>query len=372
MSVIGNTALRFDDELAMLLEYARSFCRDHGGSERVRERLETPQDFTPALWRQIVDMGWTGVGLPEDAGGSGLGIGAAVPLLESMGRALLGTPLMSSLLASQLLLRAGGEAQTAALEALAGGRIAAVADIESADRGGRCRSRVDGSGRVSGCKRLVADGAAAELFLVTARGEDGAEALALVPRSALREDAVTAAQLIDLTHRAADLQLDAVQAQQVLSGDAVSAALRDYRLLGALLVAAESAGAAAACLDTLVDYLKTRRQFGRPIGSYQALKHPAVEILAGVDNARSFVYHAATLLGSAPLDRDAEIACRMAKAQATQVLRYAGDRAVQFHGGMGFTWDCDAQLYLRRAQWAQQQFGDAQHHRRLLAALLLD
>jgi len=97
-----------------------------------------------------------------------------------------------------------------------------------------------------------------------------------------------------------------------------------------------------------------------------------VDILVGIDSARSFVYHAATLLSAEPLDRDAEIACRMAKAQATETLKYAGDRAIQFHGGMGFTWDCDAQLYVRRAQWTQQAFGDAQHHRKLLAQLLLD
>jgi alkylation response protein AidB-like acyl-CoA dehydrogenase len=108
------------------------------------------------------------------------------------------------------------------------------------------------------------------------------------------------------------------------------------------------------------------------IGSYQALKHPTVEILTSVDSSRSFVYHAATLITDEPLDKDAEIACRMAKVQATESLLYTGDMAVQFHGGMGFTYECDAQLYIRRAQWAQQQCGDAQHHRKHLASLLLD
>ena len=113
---------------------------------------------------------------------------------------------------------------------------------------------------------------------------------------------------------------------------------------------AESAGSAASCLDTVVDYLKTRKQFGKLIGSYQALKHPTVEILTGVDSSRSFVYHAASLVAEGPLDKDAEIACRMAKAQATDTLLYAGDRAVQFHGGMGFTWEFNCHLYYRRAQ----------------------
>jgi alkylation response protein AidB-like acyl-CoA dehydrogenase len=148
--------------------------------------------------------------------------------------------------------------------------------------------------------------------------------------------------------------------------------LRDVRLIGALLVAAEAAGSSGACLDTVVDYLKTRKQFGRLIGSYQALKHPAVQILLEVDSSRSFIYHAASLISENSLDKDAEVACRMAKAQASKTLSFAGDRAVQFHGGMGFTYECDAQLYIRRAQWTQQQFGDPQHHRKRLAALLLD
>jgi alkylation response protein AidB-like acyl-CoA dehydrogenase len=120
-----------------------------------------------------------------------------------------------------------------------------------------------------------------------------------------------------------------------------------------------------------VEYLKIRKQFGKLIGSYQALKHPTVDILTATDSARSFIYHAATIVGDGALDSDAEIACRMAKAHACQTLLYAGDRAVQFHGGMGFTYECDAQLYIRRAQWSQQQFGDAQHHRKRLASLLL-
>jgi alkylation response protein AidB-like acyl-CoA dehydrogenase len=198
--------------------------------------------------------------------------------------------------------------------------------------------------------------------------------VAHVRRDQLSDSAISEHTLVDQTKRSARVDFDgvAVGSGQVLSGAAVGAALRDIRLLGALLVAAEATGSAAACLDTTVEYLKTRKQFGKLIGSYQALKHPSVDILCDMDSSRSFVYHAATLVGDGPLDRDAEIACRMAKAQATETLLYAGDRAVQFHGGMGFTYECDAQLYIRRAQWSQQQFGDAQHHRKRLAALLLD
>lgn len=370
MSVIGNTALRFDDEQAMLLDYARSFCADKGLAE-ARLHLESEQAHDVSLWQEIVAMGWTGIGLPESAGGAGLGIGAAVPVLESMGRVLMGTPLMSSLLAVQLLVRADATAAAAILQSIAAGEVATVAQLEASGWGGsEVTAQLDENGRVQGHKRMVMDAAQARWLVVTLDHEQAA--LAVIDTQSLAADAIRPRELIDLTHRAADVLLEDVEPALVITGDGVPGALRDYTLLGALLVAAESTGAAAAALDTIIDYLKTRKQFDKLIGSYQALKHPAVDILNNVDSSRSFIYHAATLVGDGVLGRDQEIACRMAKAQATETLKFAGDRAVQFHGGMGFSWECDAQLFIRRAQWAQQQFGDAQHHRKQLADLLLN
>ena len=187
-----------------------------------------------------------------------------------------------------------------------------------------------------------------------------------------RADAITHKTLVDETKRAANVDFSGVtvSAEALLVNGAE--VLPDVRLIGALLIAAEATGCAAAALDTVVDYLTTRKQFGRLIGSYQSLKHPTVEILIQMDSARTFIYHAATLIDDGPLDNDSEIACRMAKAQAAEALSFAGDRAVQFHGGMGFTYDCNAMLYIRRAQWSQHQYGDPQHHRKMLAGLLLD
>lgn len=370
MSVIGNTALSFDDEQAMLLDYARSFCADKG-IPTARMHLETEHEHDESLWQEIVAMGWTGIGLPESVGGAGLGIGAAVPVLESMGRVLMGTPLMSSLLAAQLLLRAGGEASAKILESIAAGAMASVAQLESESwYAGPGDTQLDANGRLQGRKRMVMDAMQAR-WIVVCLSHEGGPALAVVDSTTLAGDARAPRQLMDLTHRAADLELRDVEPALLLSGEQVASALRDYELLGALLVAAESTGAAASALDTILEYLKTRKQFDKLIGSYQALKHPAVDMLNDVDSSRSFVYHAATLVDDGSLDRDQEIACRMAKAQATETLRFAGDRAVQFHGGMGFTWECDAQMFIRRAQWAQQQFGDAQYHRQQLASLLL-
>ncbi|MFK8043753.1 acyl-CoA dehydrogenase family protein [Congregibacter sp.] len=372
MSVMGSTAMHFDEEQSMLLDYARSFCADRGGLNAAREHLETPLEYSPAVWEEMVAMGWTGIGLPEELGGAGLGIGAAVPVAESLGKSLMGTPLLSTLLAAQLLLRADGEAAAEILRSIAAGQAACVAELESEDWNALPRNTVvDASGLLQGQKHLVMDAQSARWVVVVAL-VDGEPGLAVVDAESLSTDAVSPRVLIDNTHRAADITFDGVKPALLVSGAGVLGALRDYRLLGALLVAAESTGAAAACLDVTVDYLKTRKQFGKLIGSYQALKHPSVEILNMMDSARSFVYHASSLVGTDTLGKDQEVACRMAKAQATEALKFAGDRAVQFHGGMGFTWDCDAQLFIRRAQGAQQQFGDAQHHRQRLAALLLD
>jgi alkylation response protein AidB-like acyl-CoA dehydrogenase len=374
MSVVGNTTLSFSEEQGMLLDVARQFCRDKSPIAKVRAQLETETGFEPALWDEMVALGWAGIALPESAGGSGMGIATLLPVIEAMGRAMLGTPLISSALAAQLLLRAGNAEQgDRLLPDIAAGAPATLALLDNGDWGAEAVAlTLDKERKLQGAKKYVPDASVATVFVVSVmhRGE---LALAVVRADQLGDGALRANTLIDQTKRSANVDFSGVQVDEnnVITGPRVATALRDVRLLGALLVAAEATGSAAACLDTIVDYLKTRKQFGKLIGSYQALKHPTVDILTATDSARSFIYHGATLVDDGPLDTDAEIACRMAKAHASQTLLYAGDRAVQFHGGMGFTYECDAQLYIRRAQWSQQQFGDAQHHRKRLATLLL-
>ena len=357
----------------MLLDVAREFCRDRSPIEVVREQLETETGFDPALWQEMVDLGWAGIALPEAYGGAGLDIASVVPVVESMGRAMLGTPLISSTLAAQLILRAGNsEQKERLLPPIAAGTPATVGLLEQGDWGASAPAcTLDANGLLGGSKQMVCDAGVAQCFVVSVMGTEG-PALAV-----LGADQVAASRqehvLIDQTRRAATIDLNGltVTPENILSGPAVETALRDVYLLGALLIAAEATGSAAACLDTTVEYLKTRKQFGKLIGSYQALKHPCVDMLCDVDSSKSFIYHAASLVDGEPLSVDAESACRMAKAHATETLLYAGDRAVQFHGGMGFTYECDAQLYIRRAQWSQQVFGDAYHHRQRLASLLV-
>jgi alkylation response protein AidB-like acyl-CoA dehydrogenase len=224
---------------------------------------------------------------------------------------------------------------------------------------------------LQGKKLLVNDAAVADFFVVLTKYQDSI-ALVVVEATQLANNAISNRTLVDETKRAANVDFTGVTIESAAILAKGAEILPDVRLIGALLIAAEATGCAAAALDTVVDYLTTRKQFGRLIGSYQSLKHPTVEILIQMDSARTLIYHAATLIGDGKLSEDTEIACRMAKAQAAEALSFAGDRAVQFHGGMGFTYDCDAMLYIRRAQWSQHQYGDPQHHRKLLATLLLD
>lgn len=370
-------AISLSEEQAMLLDSAREFCRKRSDIHSVRALLDSATGFDTAVWEELVSLGWMGVAIPEEYGGSGLGIGSAVPLAECMGKSLMSTPFFSSTLAAQALLRGGSaQQQEQWLPAIAQGQVATMALLENEDWGDEVVSlvatTVGETLELAGAKAYVADATVAELFLVTVMHE-GKRRLLLVPTSSLAEAAISPQTIIDQTKRCArvDFSGTAVPAGNLLAGDCATV-IREVHLIGALLHAAEATGSASACLDLTVEYLKTRKQFGKLIGSYQALKHPVVGVLCDVDAAKSFIYHAATVVDQGQFDGDAEIACRMAKAQASEALKFAGDRAVQFHGGMGFTYECDAQLYIRRAQWLQHLFGDAWHHRKRLAPLLLD
>ena len=372
----ANLEISFSDEQAMILDSAKDFCRDKSDITTVRSLLKAETGYKDDVWAEMVALGWTGLALPEQYGGSEMGVGATIPLVESMGRHLLCTPFITSTIAAQAILRGGTDEQKNRwLPSIVEGAVATMALLDNEDWGAtktHCTlTPKDGNFVLEGKKLQVNDAAAADLFLVLASA-NGLPTLVMVDAKELPEGAISNKTLVDETKRAANVDFGGVtiKADSILAN--TTEVLRDVRLIGALLTASEATGTSAAALDTVVDYLTTRKQFGRLIGSYQALKHPTVDMLLQMDSARTLIYHAATLITDANLDKDTEIACRMAKAQATDALLFAGDRAVQFHGGMGFTYDCDAMLYIRRAQWAQHQYGDAQHHRKLLAPLLLD
>lgn len=373
-----NYSMSFNDEQAMILKAAKEFCKGKSPIAAVRELLESETGYEPKLWDEMVELGWPGVAIPEEYDGIGMDIGTVIPIAESMGRSLFATPFISTTLAAQALLRAGTSDQKKTwLPKIADGTIGTLALLDNEDWGAEailCTAAEEGDQiKLKGTKWFVNDAAVAEFFIVSVDYQ-GSPALIIVNSEQLAKSAIKRQKLIDETKRSYKVDFSGVVVDKsaLLESSKAVSTLRDLRLIGALLIAAEATGSAAASLDDTVEYLKTRTQFDKFIGSYQALKHPTVDILCQMENARSFVYHAATIVGEGPLDEDMEIACRMAKAQATEALLFAGDRDVQFHGGMGFTYECDAQLYIRRAQWAQQMFGDAYHHRKRLAGLLLD
>ena len=358
----------------MLLETAMDFCTNRSPIGTVRARIEDEKGLDAAEWQEMADLGWMGIAIPEAYGGLGLGLGSVVPVVESMGRTLLGSPFFATTLAAQALVHGGSEAQKQAwLPKLAAGAIGSVALIEADGDWDLANiasdARVDGGSVVlSGSKTFVLDATTADVFIVSAR-MGGEVCLVLVEQDDLDAGKMLRDVVIDETRRSYTVSLDGV----TVSPDNVleRACLTELQNAALLLLAAEIAGGAAGCLNVVVEYLNTRKQFDRLIGSYQALKHPTVDILLGMEAGRSHLYHAATVIDEDD-PKATEIALRMAKAHGSRSFAFAGDRAVQFHGGFGFTYECDAQLFLRRALWCQYQFGDERYHRQRLAPLLLD
>lgn len=367
--------LGFSEEQGDLLEVAMNFCRDRSPVEKVRSLLTDERGFDPAIWSEIGEMGWLGIAIPESYGGVGLSLAEVVPVAEAMGRYLLNSPFVSTTLAAQALLGGAGEEQKQAwLPRLAAGEVATLALLEADsdwDLGAAaCKASSVASGlKLSGQKRFVADASEAALIIVSVT-HDGAPALLLLEPGDLPAGALRRETIVDETRRSFELSLDGIQvpADRLMPPASAAAALTHIQLSTNLLSAADMAGANLALIDYTLDYLRNRTQFGKPIGAYQALKHPMVDAYVLYEQARSHVYSAAHCF-----DRqgEGEVATRMAKVAALEAYSQAGDRSIQFHGGFGFTYDCDAQLHRRRAIWHGAQSGDEAYHKRALAELLL-
>ncbi|MCA6282430.1 MAG: acyl-CoA/acyl-ACP dehydrogenase [Phenylobacterium sp.] len=365
----------FSEDQASLLEVATDFCQRRSPVATVRRLMEDEAGHDPAVWTELGDLGWLGVAIPEAYGGSGLGLAEVVPLVEQMGRRLMAGPFVSTTLVAQGLIAGGTEDQKReVLPRIAAGEAAALAlaeldtDWEADSIACTATRQADGRLALSGLKVLVTDANAARRILASVR-LDGAPALVLLTPEDLPAGALRRETVIDETRRSFALTLDGVvlEADQLLDPGRARAALEHLHLAANLLAAADMVGGTQACIDYTLDYLRTRTQFGKVIGSYQALKHPIVEAYTRYEQARSHLYSAAHCFNE---QGTGEIAVRMAKAAADVAFSFAADRSIQFHGGFGFTWDCDAQLYRRRAIWHAAQFGDAAFHRKKLARLL--
>lgn len=368
--------LGFSEDQGSLLEVATSFCAKRSPMSRVRQLIEDETGHDAQVWREIVELGWLGIAIPEAHGGAGLTLAEVVPVMEQMGRYLLAGPFYSTTLAAQALVAGGTEdQQRTLLPRLAEGAITTLALCEADGDWDlthiTCTATATTAGtlKLAGIKRLVSDAGVAAMIIASVLHE-GRAALVIIERESLGPDALRREVIVDETKRSCELCLDAIEVPttNLLDPARADAALKHVHLVANLLAAAEMCGGIQSVIDYTLDYLKTRVQFGKLIGSYQALKHPIVDAYVSYEQTRSHVYSAAHCFGEQGVG---EIATRMAKAQADTTLSFAADRAIQFHGGFGFTYDCDAQLYRRRAIWHASQYGDAAWHKEKLAELLL-
>ncbi len=370
-----STKITFSEEQAMLQDVAVSFCREKVSIGEVRRQIASDSGFDRELWKEISELGWLAVAVPEQFGGSNLSLAEVVPIVEPMGRNLAGTPFVSTQLFIQGLLAGGSEEQQGELlPKICEGAVGTVAlferdgdwDLEHIE----AAAVIEGDKvRLSGAKTLVCDAGVADHFLVSVQLA-GAPALAILSAADLPRERRRRETVIDETRRSFTLDLAglSIQRSALITGDKAKAALKAIRDAALLLSSAEAAGGIAGTLELIIGYLNQRTAFGKKIGSYQSLKHTCSDILIGLERTRSHVYHAASLIAAG---ENADVALRMAKVEAGDSFVFAGDRSIQFHGGFGFTFDCDGQLFLRRALWLQYAFGDAAHHRRRLAELLL-
>jgi alkylation response protein AidB-like acyl-CoA dehydrogenase len=361
----------FTEEQEVLRAEVRKWLDEKSPLSEVRDVVETPAGFSRERWKEIAELGWLGLTVPERFGGAGLGWVDLLVLLEETGRTLFPSPLVSTTVAIAAIRDAGSEAQQARwLPALAdGSAIGTLALQEAGDRldpaGVQLAGERDGDGFVlRGEKLFVPDAAAATLFVVPFRRGPAPDALglALVERDAA---GVSARDFpgMDATKRLGALALDGVRVgRDALLGDPGAAAPALARLLdrATAAVTAEMIGAAEGALALTVEYAKNRVQFGSMIGRYQGVKHPLAEMHVDVESFKSLLYYAAWCLDESPEEAPRFVA--MAKAYASEAFARIGIDAVQLHGAVGYTWEFDAQLYLKRAKWARAMYGDADWH----------
>ena len=364
-------ALTFTEEQEQLRTTLRRFLADKAPSAEVRRAMDSDEGYDPRLWRQMADqLGLHGLALPEVYGGSGGGPVELGIVLEELGRVLLPSPYFATVaLAGQALAASNDEAAQARwLPAIADGSTTAT--LALAEESGSWRLEdVESTATdttVSGTKMFVVDGHTADLILVVARTGTG-PALFAVDGDA---PGVTRTRLetLDPTRRLARVDLDAAPARRVGPEGDASAYLRTVLDLVAVALAAEQVGGAQACLDAAVEYAKVRVQFGRPIGSFQAVKHKCADLLVQVEGARSAAYHATTV--AAEGSSELPVSAALAAACCADAFTHAAKENIQIHGGIGYTWEHDAHLYLKRAKSSEQLFGGPATHRTRLADLV--
>lgn len=370
----------FTEEQEELRATARDFLVAHSSSEQVRTAMQSELGYDPQVWKQIgAELGWPSVIIPEEFGGLGLGYVELIALLELMGSALLCAPFFSSVcLAANALLVGGSEEQKKEyLPGIAEGQTRATLAFTEANgrwdaSGIEASARREGGDYVlSGKKSFVLDGHCADLLVVAVRregttGEAGISLFALP--AAARGVERRALPTMDQTRRLAEIELRDVRVPgSALVGQEGEGwgALSKTLALAAIALSAEQVGGAQRCLDMSVEYAKQRVQFGRPIGSFQAIKHKCADMLVQVESARSASYYAGCV--AAEDGAELPLLASLAKAYCSDAYFDCAANAIQIHGGVGFTWESDVHLYFKRAKSSESFLGDGAYHREQVA-----
>ena len=367
----------FGEDEKMLRDTARKFLQDNLPTDKLHQLVASDSDpyreppclWDKGLWQQIVELGWTTVIVPEANDGMGMSLVALCALVEETGRVALPSPFIATANASLVLRECHTPAANRLLSEIATGKTASLASTPKNGSWLAADSDVELiAGKLTGSAWFVQDARKVETFIVQTKTSNGS-ALYEIPASSEGLDIIADA-IIDLTRDQAHIHLNnvSVNDEQLLSNKACE--VLEQAEPGILtLVSADICGAAEWQLQTTVEYMKVREQFDHPLGYFQALKHPLVNLMILIDQAKSLTYNAACAIDSEP--ENAVKFARIAKASASEVAAFASNRSIQFHGGIGFTWECFVHLYSKRQKHNQVLYGDAKYQRAKLADLLM-
>ena len=372
----------FSEEQEMLRSSARDFLAKEAPMTYVRKMMEDERGYTNELWKKMAALGWMGLVLPEEFGGSGLDFVDMVVVLEEMGRAVLPGPFFSTVILAGIAIADGGTAaqKAAYLPKIADGALkATLASLEPSGRwdveGIQLQAKTDGAGVVlEGTKLFVPDANVADLFVVAARapGSKGEEGVSLFLVDAKAPGvSITMLKTMDQTRKLGEVSFSGVKvgAEALLGakgqGWKLLQRVADRAKVG---LAAEMCGGAQRVLEMSVEYAKVREQFGKPIGSFQAIQHKCANMLVEVESSKSITYYAAWAVANDVAE--APLAAAMAKAYTSDAYRHTAGEGIQIHGGIGFTWEHDMHIFFKRAKSSEVSFGDATWNREIVAQLI--
>jgi len=368
---MNSSEFRFSEEQQQLRAAVRKFCADNFDESSVRRVMESEVPFDATVWSRLgAELGVLGLSVPEDDGGVGGSLVDQAVAVEEFGATLATGPLFGTvyLAVPALVASSAGEPRDELLAALVEGTTTAAFAV--GDKAGvfdPAAVTVQAAGdTVSGIVERVVDGAAADVILVAAAGSDGVGLYAVDAKDVTR----TALATLDLTRPQATITFAESPARLLAGPEDAERVITHALQVGSALLAVEQVGAAQHLLDLSVEYAKSRLQFGRQIGSFQAIKHKLADMLVDVEHARSAAYHAVWALTDG--SDDPALAVSIAQATASAALSHVAADTIQVHGGIGFTWEHQAHLYFKRATTDAALLGSAEQHRARVAEIVLD